>query len=155
MACIGWSDGICGGSDVTDPSAAWGCFGTPITGADGTAIGDGQQNSIDIVGECAAAGIAARLAFDLTLGGQSDWFSPSKDELNALCKWAFNDTVNASCNNGGFGGLSLTSGGFSTGYYWSSSELDNNSAWVRDFYYGYQGSGGKFISFFVRPVRAF
>jgi len=159
-ACAGWSDGICGGDDLTDPSGMWGCYGTPIPGADGTAIGTGEQNTTDItavVGGCPTSGIPAGLANDLTLGGQTDWFLPSKDELNVLCKWAFNDTVNPICNNNGSGTLSLTSvGGFSSDIYWSSSEYGTFAAWLQFFYSGGQNySYGKGSTGFVRPVRAF
>ena len=159
VACAGWSDGTCGGNDLTDPQAAWGCSGASITGAGGTAIGTGEQNTTDItapVGGCSTAGIAARIANEITLGGQDDWFLPSKDELNALCKWAFGDTVNAICNNGGSGGLSLTSvGGFSTFFYWSSSENGGNGAWSQRFLSGSQVGNGKSSSLDARPVRAF
>ena len=73
-ACAGWSDGTCGGSDLTDPTAQWGCFGTLIAGADGTNIGTGEKNTTDIVTGCPTVGIAARRAKNLVLGGQSDWF---------------------------------------------------------------------------------
>jgi len=160
VACVGWSDGICGGDDLTDPSGAWGCYGTPIPGADGTAIGTGERNTIDItavVGGCPYSGIPARLANDLTLGGQTDWFLPSKDELNVLCKWAFNDTVYTICNNNGSGTLSATSvGGFSSDIYWSSSEYGTFAAWLQFFYSGGQNySYGKGSTGYVRPVRAF
>ena len=63
-----------------------GCFGTNISGADGTAIGTGAQNTIDIVNaNCSpymsGNSIAANICDTLTLGGYSDWFLPSKDEL--------------------------------------------------------------------------
>ena len=152
-ACAGWQNN-CDGA-TAEGFAEWGCDGTPISGADGTAIGTGEQNTTDIVTGCSTAGIAARLANDLTLGGQSDWFLPSKDELNALCKWAFGDTVNAICNDDGSGSFSLTSGGFSTDGYWSSSELDDNVAWYQNFYGGGQYNTYKSNPPFVRPVRAF
>ena len=158
VACVGWSDGTCGGNDVTDPTAAWGCYASLITGADGTTIGTGAQNTTDItaiVGGCPTSGIPARLANDLTLGGLSDWYLPSKNELNALCKWAFGDTVNTVCNNGGSGGLSLANGGFSTNFYWSSSEDTSSFAWSQQFGNGYQFNDIKLFTGFVRPVRAF
>lgn len=63
---------------------AWGCDGIDIPGAEGTAIGTGQQNTVDILAGCAEAGIAARLADDYVSGGYDDWFLPSIDEVNAM-----------------------------------------------------------------------
>ena len=101
---------------------------------------------------------AAELAAGYSHNTVDDWFLPSRDELNALCKWAFNDTANAICNNGGSGGLSLrVVGGFSTDTYWSSSEYDDASAWHQLFSPGNQSNDGviKIFTFYVRPVRAF
>jgi hypothetical protein len=117
--------------------AEWGCYGTIISGADGTAIGTGNQNTIDIMTSCNNAGIAARLCGDLVLNGYSDWYLPSKDELNKLY---LNQTI---------------IGGFAAAYYWSSSEFNNNFAWNQSFYYGDQYSNGKFLTYYVRAVRAF
>jgi hypothetical protein len=120
--------------------AEWGCFGTLISGADGTSIGTGNQNTADIINGCGTAGIAARLCGDLVLNGYSDWYLPSKDELNKLY---LNQTA---------------IGGFSAAYYWSSSEHTSYNAWGQDFYYGYQdynGYGNKSNPNYVRAVRAF
>ena len=115
----------------------WGCVGTAISGADGTAIGTGNQNTIDIINSCATAGIAARLCGDLVLGGYSDWYLPSKDELNLLF-------INR-----------VAVGGFSSVFYWSSSEVSIANAWLQDFTNGNQGSGLKNLAHYVRAVRAF
>ena len=152
VACAGWQNN-CDGA-TADPQPGWGCEATDISGADGTLIGTGELNTTDILAGCGTAGIAADLADDYSHNTLDDWFLPSKDELNALCKWAFGDTVNAVCNNGGSGGLSRTNGGFSTDAYWSSSESSYN-AWVQYFYGGYQASYNEFTTGFVRPVRAF
>jgi hypothetical protein len=130
---------------LTDPRATWGCTGTPITGADDSAIGTGGQNTTDItaiVDGCQTSGIAARLANDLTLGGQSDWFLPSKDELNQM----YMNLHSASTPLGGFS---------STSHYWSSSEYNALFAADQNFAGGGQNNGGKTNSYRVRPVRAF
>ena len=136
-ACAGWSDGTCGGSDLTDPTAEWGCFGTLIAGADGTNIGTGEKNTTDIVTGCPTVGIAARRAKNLVLGGQSDWFLPSKNELNQMY-------------------IRRTAiGGFSPDFYWSSSEFSDSSPWGQHFSFNEQYDQNKVITYYVRPVRAF
>ena len=115
----------------------WGCYGTAISGADGTAIGTGNQNTIDIMAGCATAGIAARICGDLVEGGYSDWYLPSKDELNQLY---INKTA---------------IGGFTTSYYWSSSESGASYAWKQGFGSGSQSNHDKNNTHYVRAVRAF
>jgi hypothetical protein len=126
-------------SDQTIPSerAAWGCDGTDITGADGTAIGTGAQNTADILAGCFEAGIAARLAGDFSLNGYSDWFLPSKDELNEL--YINKDVV----------------GGLANYFYWSSSETDGLYAFSHDFLSGFQYPLTKYAKPASRAVRAF
>jgi hypothetical protein len=106
-------------------------------GADGTAVGTGNQNMIDIEAGCTTAGTAADICANLTLGGYSDWFLPSKDELNQMYS---NKAV---------------IGGFANVSYWSSTEDDNSSAWWQYFDYGSQSSGNKQNPVYVRAVRAF
>jgi hypothetical protein len=118
-------------------SAQWGCYGTLISGADGTAIGTGNQNTIDIMTGCNESGIAARLCGDLILGGYSDWYLPSKYELNQLY-------INK-----------VAIGGFALSFYWSSTEVSNDDAWGQYFYYGNYGYYVKYGSGNVRAVRAF
>ena len=117
--------------------AQWGCSSTLISGADGTAIGTGNQNTIDIMNGCSEAGIAARLCGELVLGGYSDWYLPSKDELNKL--YINRDAI----------------GGFASNHYWSSSEYNNGDAGRQNFYFGYQNYDGKNYNNGVRAVRAF
>jgi hypothetical protein len=120
--------------------APWGCNGTGISGADGTAIGTGAQNTIDIMNGCSSAGIAARLCGDLVLGGYSDWYLPSKDELNQLY---LNKVAIGGFNSNGLA-------------YWSSSEGDNDRAWEQGFNQGSQWSYYKDYGFdIVRAVRSF
>ncbi|MEO6131333.1 MAG: DUF1566 domain-containing protein, partial [Saprospiraceae bacterium] len=115
----------------------WGCSGVSIPGADGTAIGTGNQNTIDIVSGCATAQIAADRCSDLVLGGFNDWFLPSKDELNKLY---LNQNMISQ---------------FYPGYYWSSSEISSNNAWTQDLSTGTQSSQGKATNFVVRAIRKF
>ena len=125
-------------SDIST-GTTWGCVGTALSGADGTAIGTGNQNTIDIMAGCATAGIAARLCGDLTEGGYSDWYLPSKDELNALY------TNKASI------------GGFANYAYWSSTEYSTASAaYYQDFTNGYaDGAPKNSADIYVRAVRSF
>ena len=85
--------------------AEWGCQGTTISGADGAGVGDGAQNTIDIKAGCSSSGTAAEICDNLTLGGYSDWFLPSKDELNKIYENLHNQGI----------------GGFVNSSYWSST----------------------------------
>ena len=121
----------------------WGCYGTGISGADGTAIGTGAQNTLDIMNGCSEAGIAARICGDLVLGGYSDWYLPSIDELNML----FINRVAI----GGFTYQYINT----YNYYWSSTEYNNNIAFCMRFPDFGQYSNYKNGLNFVRAVRAF
>lgn len=117
--------------------AEWGCFGTNIPGAEGTALGTGDQNTIDITNGCSETGIAAKICNELVLGGYSDWYLPSKDELNKL----FLNKV--------------AIGGFTSSHYWSSSESDNDNAWLQHFVNGPQITFSKNSPNPLRAVRSF
>ena len=139
-------------TDQSTSSVNWGCTGTTISGADGTAIGTGAQNTIDIELECTTPGTAADICANLTLGGYSDWFLPSKDELNLM--WTnLADSDGDGQNTGPSDPNNL--GGFSANYYWSSTEYDYDSAWDQNFANGNQNANGKATSSYVRSVRAF
>lgn len=122
---------------VDQGSVQWGCLGTAIAGADGTAIGTGAQNTADILAGCVTLGIAARLADAYTLNGFNDWFLPSKDELNEL--YLQKGVV----------------GGFASTTYWSSSEISGTAAWGQSFANGLQFIDAKGSTLGVRAVRAF
>ena len=125
--------------------ANWGCIGSTISGADGTAIGTGAQNTIDINAGCTTANIAADKCRDSSQSGYTDWFLPSKDELNQMY-------VNLQAE-----GL----GNFQTSWYWSSTEHSASQAKTQLFtttggYEGLQGQAGKNSgNVEVRPCRAF
>jgi hypothetical protein len=64
--------------------AQWGCFRRSLTGARGTAIGTGKQNTADMLAACAEPASAAALCATLNLNGVTGWFLPSRDELVAM-----------------------------------------------------------------------
>jgi hypothetical protein len=117
--------------------APWGCRGTSIAGAGGTAVGTGAQNTADILAGCSVTGIAAQIADDYTLGGYDDWFLPSKGELNKL--YQQRNVV----------------GEFAFDGYWSSTKLDSHDAWAQIFTIGIQYYPSKSNPLRVRAVRAF
>ena len=141
-----------GGGLIAAPSdqgqsgqAIWGCYGTLISGADGSGIETGNQNTIDIEAGCSTPGTAADLCANLTISGYSDWFLPSKDELNEMY-----------LNIGQGNALGLENIGDFSWEYWSSTEYDDNYAWSHNFNDGVQrnydkANGGNY----VRAVRAF
>jgi hypothetical protein len=120
-------------------SLQWGCYGTPINGADSTAIGYGEQNTVDIDAGCPTSNIAADICINLELNNYSTWFLPSKDELNLI----YTNLVLK-----GFGG-------FSSSVYWCSSEFSNNNAWEQNFSDGSQITGNKSNICYVRAIHAF
>ena len=123
----------------------WGCYGTLISGADGTAIGTGNQNTIDIEAGCTTAGTAADICANYTDGTYSDWFLPSKDELNEMY---------SNIGQGNVLGLGNV-GGFANYIYWSSTEFDSSLAWFQFFTSGGQHNDYKDLYYNVRAVRAF
>ena len=140
-----------------DPGCEWSENVRVLIGSMGTAIGTGYANTSAMINQDSSAGKAATVARAFRGGGKTDWFLPSLDELNVLCKWAYNDTVNVICNGNGSGGLSRTNGGFASGLYWSSSgDFDDGfRAWDQNFASGYQTIDFKGDSYYVRPVRSF
>jgi hypothetical protein len=88
------------------------------------------------------------------------WFIPSMNELNELCKYARGQTtgvLTVACNSTGTlkTGTANDLGGFVGDYYWSSSEYAANGAWDQYFDSGLQGGATKGFTDYVRPVRAF
>lgn len=119
--------------------APWGCYGTAISGADGTDIGSGAQNTAAILEQCLEAGIAARLAASYSLNGFDDWFLPSGTELLVM--------IDSLGPNG--------TGDLVGDFYWSSKQRagDTEDALARTFTgFSYQT---KTIDNRVRAARAF
>ena len=118
----------------------WGCIGSPILGADGLAVGTGAQNTIDIENGCTTSGTAADICSNLILGGFSDWFLPSIEELELMY-------LNI--------GSGSNIGNFVSTKYWSSSEKDDNYAWNWEFSSGYQDYNSKTSNKYVEQFVLF
>ncbi|WP_394754266.1 DUF1566 domain-containing protein [Crenothrix sp.] len=115
------------------------------THADKTSVGTGKTNTAAIIKSQGVGFYAATLCDRLVLGGYSDWFLPSKNELALMYK-----------NIGKGAAAQLTNiGKFTTRGYWSSSEYNNESAWYQSFADGHQDKYDKYGGFAVRAVRAF
>jgi len=115
-------------------------YNPTTTGATGTAIGTGATNTTQIIAVLGSNGVAASLCRNYRGGGYTDWFLPSKDELNELYK------------------TSAVVGGLATYLYWSSSEIAGGFtvAWLQSFINGFQGNNySKNGAYYVRAVRAF
>lgn len=115
----------------------WGNGTSVLIDSTGNAVGEGQRNTNRIVSIQGAGEYAAKLCDDLTLNGYSDWFLPSKHELNLLF-----------IKKGSISGLV-------DGYYWSSTEYDKDNAWNQYFPFGPQYYASKSDSACVRAIRAF
>jgi len=133
-----------------------------------TAIGMGSANTDAIIARMAAGSVsssdyAAGLASAYASGGYSDWFLPSKDELNAMCYYSRNlsaspdPTVNCYGSAGTTQDGTFAAGtyGFASGGYWSSSQLDADDAWGQLLGDGSQSFAFKSVALRVRPVRSF
>ena len=163
----GWNTGI-------EPTRSWanstnqgtlvGSSGSPET-ATATAIGWGYRNTRAIIlqGNTDTATSAAALADSYTAtvtGGAvyDDWFLPSKDELNQMCKWQrglgwiSDATV---CGDSGGINSGMGAAGFQPNGYWSSTEVVNDYAAFQYFDAGNQDVNQKSSSLYVRPIRAF
>ncbi len=113
-----------------------------ITGATATALGSGNANTNTIVTVQGNGTYAAKACYDLVLGGYSDWYLPSQDELHMMF-----------LNRNLIGGFDATY----DVYYWTSSEYDSGMSFMETFFFsdGYRGFQAKHVPLKVRPVRSF
>ena len=125
-------------------SAAWitgGSLSSTLIGTN-TDYGTGQNNTTTMLTQANFEGGAAKICNDYSnsdtgTGIYNDWFLPSKDELYKL--YSERSQI----------------GGFSSGYYWSSSEYDANNANLQYFGNGSQIYSSKTSNNRVRAVRSF
>ncbi|MCF8449399.1 MAG: DUF1566 domain-containing protein [Taibaiella sp.] len=113
----------------------WGCSSIDVAGTS-TALGSGQLNTNLIIAACAPTN-AATICADLVTGGYSDWYLPSKDELNKLY-------LNR-----------VAIGGFVNAWYRCSSQSSSTYAWEQSFSSGTQTVYPKTDLDHVRAVRSF
>jgi vacuolar-type H+-ATPase subunit H len=125
---------------------------------DNSGIGLGYKNSNAILEQGNFPNVAAGIARAYSGGSQTDWFLPSTAELNLLCQWARNISLNTKipCKGGILNSGTGGNGGFnSTSGYWSSSERNSIHSWMQGF-----NTGSHFWAFkgekrAIRPIRAF
>ena len=117
------------------------------TGATGTAIGTGSANTDAIILAQGApeTSYAAGLARAYTDGTYTDWFLPSKDELDLMH------------SNIGQGSSTDNIGNFAIGFYWSSTVegVNYDRAYAQYFSVGAQDAIPTHNALTVRAVRAF
>ena len=160
-----------GASPWTDAAYAWSGDTTTVVSnasapetATATAIGWGYRNTLAMVLQNSTANKAGTISRAYRgPNNLSDWYLPSYDELNQMCKWArgFTGTnltdLNILCNAAGG---TISSGvippGFSQ-FYWSSSQHSGFAvwAWYQRFDTGDQAVSTKNGGGYIRPVRAF
>jgi len=126
----------------------WGSIGVVIDGAIGTSIGTGYQNTIAIVNQgCIPQNngkIAAQAALDYETSIYDDWYLPSKDELFEIY-----NTIGEMLVQGDMDCIG------SCTWYWSSSQLNSESVWVRKMDSGGSTLGYGDEEFKVHPIRSF
>ena len=132
-------------SPANATSGAW-CSDTStglgLTGWDKSAVGAGRTNTTTADTTCTTG--AVQTAVDYTAPSfngvaKDDWWLGSIGEMMLM----YTNLRQAGV------------GGFSTDFYWSSSEYDGPNAWGQHFGGGGQYFSSKFNSGYVRPVRAF
>jgi hypothetical protein len=117
-------------------------------------MGMGKVNTRIITMALGAGKYAAKYAEDLVCNGRDDWFLPSKDELDTAYNRLAQNRV---------GSKDTPIGGFNKGYYWTSTDYNNATAWSQYFMDGQQfdrvqtmdGNKTPPTPFRVRAIRAF
>ena len=137
-----WSGSACTGSRTTYSWNNGNLGGWVLTS---TSTTDGQSYTATLIttdSDSNTAGtqqhLAAQYCADLVNSGLSDWYLPSKTEINTIYT------------------NSVAIGNFSTGtYYWSSSEFQDlaDNAYMLDFNSGYQWGYLKSNAYYVRCAR--
>lgn len=120
-----------------------------------TLVGYGEantQNLVKAMGESAyasssgsrttpdyAARLCSILEYEHDGVAYTDWFLPSRDELNLMYENLRQNGI----------------GQFADSSYWSSTEYDAYGAWFQYFLGGYQDGSSRNYDYYVRPARCF
>jgi hypothetical protein len=119
-------------------------IGTGATDAIGISIYSGQHNTNKIISKLPPGNaLAAQACANLSTNGKTDWYLPSRIELDMM-----------------FVNLKLANlGGFANDFYWSSTEVNAVTAWTQNFTNGNQDGLLPFnktgTTSRVRAIRAF
>ena len=125
----------------TEFMADWGAYQKDVTGTV-RVVGGGKRNTeliVEFLRQSKETGKAAQLCASLNFDGFSDWFLPSRDELDLMYE--------------NLKGKGL--GSFGSRFYWSSSQDDTIDAFIQSFYDGRVNFAHKYFTYSVRAIRAF
>jgi hypothetical protein len=166
--------GATGTSYIVTTNYAWKNAST--TTADTTSPFDGAANTAAMVTAGIASHPAANFCVGLSIGGYSDWYLPSRYELDIAFKnlkpnvvdnntsWGINPysvpestvnhTISTPAQTSATAFISVTGEErFSAGLHWSSTEGSTTQAWMLNFFVGDQSNSDK--SGNINRVRAF
>lgn len=115
----------------TESNQPWGSYNT-TRNTISTTDGISNTNTLYAFGNNVASGHpAAYYCKTLTTGGYNTWYLPAKDELNNC--WTNNAVTPFK-----------TSDGFTTSFFWTSTESSASNAWCQYMGVGYGGNGVQF-----------
>lgn len=109
---------LCPRQPWLDNYVSWGCNNKNIPGATGQSIGDGKKNTVEILKSCHDSTSASFVSDTMSINGFNDWYVPSIGELERMYNTIFYSI----------------SHGYKEGWYWSSTQNDNTSAWFYSCY---------------------
>lgn len=128
---------------IVDPTdneyAEWSCYS--LIGTTSSAFGTGLQNTLNIAAACNETDTLIAVVNASAYGGYNDWYVPSKEELLR---------IRANWDSG-----LLPYDLFTNGNYWTSTEYNNQKAYIIEMEYGNAEPFYKYSQETVCAVRAF